>query len=99
MRKLSCLRCDTPMEYILTENLQLGKTSWVMGDIPNLLAGALLVEVYICPQCGKIEFYRGPEEAVTSEATLPQKTCPRCGMLHDFDMPKCPYCKYDYYSR
>ena len=87
------------MEYILTENLQLGKTSWVMGDIPNLLAGALLVEVYICPQCGKIEFYRGPEEAVTSEATLPRKTCPRCGMLHDFDMPKCPYCKHDYYKR
>ena len=24
--------------------------------------------------------------------------CPKCGKMHDFDYPKCPYCKYDYYG-
>ena len=27
---------------------------------------------------------------------LPQKRCPKCDRLHDFDYPKCPFCKYDY---
>jgi len=27
---------------------------------------------------------------------LPQRKCPKCGMEHDFDYPKCPYCYYDY---
>ena len=99
MRSITCLRCETPMEYILTEHLQLGKHSWLVGDLPNLLAGALMTEIYICPQCGKIEFFRAPEETAASESVIPQKTCPRCGNVHDFDMPKCPYCKHDYYSR
>lgn len=32
----------------------------------------------------------------TSE--LPQKICPKCGNKHDFDYPKCPKCKYEYYK-
>lgn len=28
----------------------------------------------------------------------PQKKCPRCGMTHDFDYPKCPGCNFDYYA-
>ena len=34
-----------------------------------------------CPVCG--------EEGLL----LPQIKCPVCGALHDFDDPKCPYCK------
>ena len=30
------------------------------------------------------------------EEGLPQKMCPKCGKMHDFDYPKCPFCKYDY---
>lgn len=30
---------------------------------------------------------------------LPQRKCPKCGMEHDFDYPKCPYCFYDYTGR
>ena len=25
---------------------------------------------------------------------FPQKICPSCNKKHDFDYPKCPYCKY-----
>ena len=30
---------------------------------------------------------------------MPQKKCPTCGREHDFDFPKCPYCKHDYYAK
>ena len=50
------------------------------------------VEIYSCPKCRKLEFYL----ADTMEEGLPQKQCPNCGKRHDFDYPKCPFCKYDY---
>ena len=27
---------------------------------------------------------------------LPQKRCPKCDRLHDFDYPRCPQCGHDY---
>ena len=34
-----------------------------------------------------------------SDDGMPQKKCPVCGKEHDFDYPKCPYCKHDYNGR
>ena len=97
-QELLCLRCQTPMRYLRAEKLQMGQTSWLWGDFPNLLAGALEVEIYLCPQCGKLEFYSGIEN---QEPQMPdgmaQKTCPQCGLKHDLDDPKCPRCKHQYY--
>ena len=92
MRKLICLRCNGPMRFGSREKLQLGQTGWVLGDLPNLFAGAMSVDIYTCPGCSKIEFYLA--DAVEEE--LPQKQCPNCGKKHDFDYPKCPFCKYEY---
>ena len=78
------------MEFAGREQLQLGKTGWILGDLPNLLAGALDLEVYACPACGKIEFF------IPSEEELPQRKCPVCGRQHDFDYPKCPHCGHRY---
>ncbi len=89
---MACLRCGHEMKHIGTEKLQLGQAGWIFGDLPNLLAGAMEVDIYICPECKKIEFYLVDE----IEEELPQKRCPNCGKLHDFDYPKCPFCKYDY---
>lgn len=94
MKKLLCLRCSEEMRYIKREKLQLGKTGWVLGDLPNLIAGAMEVDIYTCPACGKIEFFL----ADATEAALPQRQCPNCGKKHDFDYPKCPFCKHDYYK-
>ncbi len=52
MRKLQCLRCTASMGFIKSEKLQLGQTGWFLGDLPNLLSGALEVDIYVCPQCG-----------------------------------------------
>ena len=44
MKDLKCLRCGTSMDFLGEENLQLGKTGWLLGDLPNLFAGALKVK-------------------------------------------------------
>ncbi len=82
------------MKFLARERLQLGKTGWILGDLPNLLSGALDVYIYICPDCGKLEFFSAADD--TEEDELPQRKCPSCGTTHDFDYPKCPRCKHDY---
>lgn len=83
------------MNHAFTENIQLGKTSWLLGDWPNLVAGAIFVEIYHCPKCGKLEFFSA-ENSEHSHHDTPQTTCPHCGHTHDFDYPFCPYCKHQY---
>lgn len=91
--KIVCLRCGQEMNHIGTEEIQLGQTSWILGDLPNLLAGAMEVDIYCCPNCRKVEFFLAEEEI---DEELPQKQCPECGKMHDFDYPKCPFCKHNY---
>lgn len=95
MRDLSCLRCGEKMAFIQREKIQLGQTGWILGDLPNLAAGAMEVDIYSCLGCGKIEFFQ-PSGASTPDNELPQKRCPACGKRIDFDYPKCPLCKYDF---
>ncbi len=99
MRSLDCLRCGMPMRFGGKEKVQLGQTGWLLGDLPNLLAGALEMEIYYCPGCGKMEFYTPERSQQFSDGALPQKKCPRCGMTHDFDYPKCPHCEFDYFGK
>lgn len=102
---MPCSRCGGEMNLIKREKLQLGQTGWILGDWPNLLAGALEVEIFCCNKCGKLEFYRAdmheertfvPPQHEPSD--LPQKTCPNCGIRHDFDYPACPLCGHKYYG-
>ena len=97
MRNINCLRCNTKMEYVGHERIQLGETGLLLGDLPNLIAGSIEVDIYICPECQKLEFYSASNEE-KREASLPKRTCPECGDEHDFDYPRCPRCKYDYYK-
>ena len=90
-----CLRCDQKMNHIRREKLQFGQTGWILGDLPNLIAGAMEVDIYSCPNCRKLEFFL----ADSTEPGLPQKQCPKCGKMHDFDYPKCPFCQHNYYSK
>ena len=83
------------MQYLSREKLQLGKTGWVLGDLPNLLSGALEVQIFVCPKCRKLEFFLAENETLDDET--PKKTCPMCGTVHDFDYPKCPNCKHEYF--
>ena len=89
---LSCLRCGAEMSFVRREEVQLGRTGWLLGDLPNLVAGAMMVDIYSCPGCGKIELFQ--PRALSDE--LPQKRCPVCGALIDFDYSRCPCCKHEF---
>ncbi|MBR3059498.1 MAG: hypothetical protein IKG89_02675 [Oscillospiraceae bacterium] len=96
-KSMNCLRCGSPMRFLGSEQLQLGKTGFFTGIWSNIFSGALEVAIYRCANCGKLEFYDSSEETDQSGET-PQRTCPKCGFEHDFDYPKCPKCGYDYYQ-
>ena len=102
MKDLKCLRCGADMDCLGREKIQLGEAGLILGDLPHLFAGALELEIYACPNCGKVEFYRPKltkgELTGYSHKDLPQKKCPQCSETHDFDYPKCPYCNFDYYK-
>ena len=87
-----CVRCGINMRSIGVKKLQLGKTGWLLGDLPNLVAGALEVEIFLCGRCGKLEFFQPEAPSSGISRTL----CPECGGAHDMDFPKCPYCGHDY---
>lgn len=96
-KDLKCLRCGGHMTYVGTENFQLGRTHYLLGDLPNLLAGAMKLSIYRCSACGKVEFFSF-ESSYEDEAEdqIAQIHCPRCKQMHDMDYPKCPHCGYDY---
>ena len=91
-----CLRCDVALEFLGRETLQLGRYGVLLGHISNLMEGGLELDLWSCPECGKVELYR-PEFSKGhatnyTQPDLPQVLCPNCGNQHDFDYPKCPYC-------
>ena len=110
--QLNCLRCSAGMQFIKREKFQLGQTGWVLGDLPNLFAGAMEIEIYVCPKCGKLEFFQPgsdkfagtADEAKTGSSYLPpdalgglpRKKCPVCGAVLDFDYGRCPYCEHEF---
>lgn len=59
---LSCLRCDGIMESQGISKIQLGEYGLFLGDLSNLLSGALEVEIFQCNQCGKIELFAPRED-------------------------------------
>ena len=44
---MKCLRCDGEMKFVIKEKIQLGQTGFLLGDLPNLLAGALYADIYM----------------------------------------------------
>ena len=74
MRTVRCGNCGAQPKFLKREKLQLGQTGFFSGDWGNILAGALEVEIYCCPRCGKIEFYQPKEqlwEAEDNQEQLP----------------------------
>ena len=70
--QLNCLRCGTGMQFIRREKFQLGQTGWMLGDLPNLFAGAMEIEIYVCPKCGKLEFFQpGSDKRRTRQRPAP----------------------------
>ena len=60
-RNLNCLRCGARMESLGTEDIQLGHHSLLFGDLSNLLSGSLSVDIMVCQNCKKLEFFYSEE--------------------------------------
>ncbi len=54
------------MQDLGQQEFQLGKQSFFFGDLGNILAGSFVVQLYICPKCGKIEFFRADDDNTLS---------------------------------
>ena len=54
MAAMQC--CGQPMTHLGVSEFQLGCQSWLLGDLPNLLAGAKGFAVFQCEHCGQVKF-------------------------------------------
>ena len=105
MRELKCLRCGAKLQFMKQEKIQLGQTGYFLGDWPNLVAGALEVEIYGCSKCGKVEFYMpGIPEAECEEPEFEFEECPEADQnivgvsMDGIPQVRCPRCgrKHDF---
>lgn len=86
-----CPSCGGTMRFLGEEQIQLGQVGLLTGRLSNLLSGSLDVEIWECPHCGKLDFYR-QDSFGEDEGHMAQTICPKCGLEHDLDDPKCPGC-------
>ena len=65
--RLNCLRCGSEMKHLKQEHIQLGKTGWIFGDWPNLIAGGLYVDILCCSGYGRLEFFTAAPDQIEYE--------------------------------
>lgn len=91
MENLKCLRCGTDMEFSGREQFQLGEESPYRGLLAVMTSESMQVDIYRCPDCGKLEFF---EPGVRRRATQPQTnwTCAECGTYNAARVGTCQSC-------
>ena len=95
MKQLKCLRCGTMMVSMGTEKIQKGQATFFTGIWSNIFAGAIRVELFRCPTCGKLEFFDVSAEYAEydcGEKPIPRKTCTACTAEYDGTCDCCPIC-------
>jgi ribosomal protein S27AE len=56
-REMDCIRCKIPMIFAGQYKFHEGARIGVLGNIFELLVNREKFDLYICPKCGKVEFY------------------------------------------
>jgi len=56
-KKLNCLRCKTTMKFEETINLHEGGEWGVLGDLAHIFTNRESFDMYMCPNCDKVEFF------------------------------------------
>ena len=87
-----CGTCGWKMFCLGNQQLQLGPGGFRLGNLSTPSASPLDVEVWECPACGKIDFYRKGSSENRTEGLVPQIICCKCGTRHDLNAPECPAC-------
>ena len=66
--ELNCLRCRTPLQFMGTKKFHEGTRWSVFGDLAELFENREHFDVFMCPNCGKVElFVDGVGEELRSE--------------------------------
>jgi len=56
-RNINCLRCDVSLEFKGAYKFHEGTRWGVLGDLGHLFTNRESFELYICPECDKVEFF------------------------------------------
>ncbi len=56
-----CLRCNRQLDYVGTKKFHEGTRalSFLFGDFGELFVNREHFDVYVCPRCGRVEFFVG----------------------------------------
>lgn len=87
----TCPACGTLMDRKI-QDFSIGADGG--GGLMPLLSDQYVVDLYACPQCGKVELYTaapGAWAALTDQPEAEQVTCPDCGTRHS-PLIGCPSC-------
>ena len=56
-KKITCLRCNTNLLYSGVYSFHEGRRYGVLGNLFELFVNKESFEIYVCPKCGKVEFF------------------------------------------
>jgi len=57
LKEINCLRCKTTMKFEEVVKLHEGNNWGLMGDLGHLFTNKKSFDIYMCPNCDKIEFF------------------------------------------
>jgi hypothetical protein len=56
-RSKHCLRCDVALKYAGTKEFHEGMKLGALGDFAELFVAQTRLEMYVCPNCLRVEFF------------------------------------------
>jgi len=67
---INCLRCEVPMIFAGTRKIQ-DRMHWTtVGNLLELLSNMDSFDLYVCPQCDKVEFFVSPPPIIENKEQL-----------------------------
>jgi len=54
---MRCPRCPTTLEYQGTRKFHEGANWGILGEIGEIFVNKQQFDVYMCPRCGRVEFF------------------------------------------
>jgi len=72
-RNIDCLRCKTKLLYSGIYRFHEGTRYGALGNLFELLVNQESFEIYVCPKCGKVEFFVpiGQAESLPNPSSAP----------------------------
>ena len=58
----ACLRCEVKLRYVGEKSIREGSNRGALGEIGHLFERSSSFDVYVCPQCGHVDFFVAPAE-------------------------------------